>query len=65
MGLSKSTSFTQGQDKLYKYFKGKCRAMNDEVFTSKLKERIQAIKDLNEELLVLSFKKIGVNVMIL
>ena len=50
LGLPNSTSLTQEQDQLYQDFKGKCIYMTNEAFTSKLTQRSQGIKDIEEEL---------------
>ena len=55
LGLPNSTSCTQEQDQLYQEFKGKTRAMANEIFCNKLAIRSANIKTMKEDLRRLGF----------
>ena len=55
LGLPNSTSFTQEQYQLYQEFKGKTRAMTNEIFCNKLAIRSANIKTMKEDLRRLGF----------
>ena len=56
MVLPNIKSCTQEKDQQYQELGGKFIAMTNEVFTSKIIERIQGIKAIKEELQVLGFQ---------
>ena len=55
LGLPNSTSCIQERDQLYQEFKGKTRAMIDELFSDKLAHRSSNMKSLKEEFIILGF----------
>ena len=57
LGLPNSTSCTQEQDQLYQEFKGKTRAMTNEVYSDKLATRSDHIKNIKEDLRGLGFRE--------